>query len=119
MNRDLRPSVAIGHLKLSTPDVDSTLAFLDALGARVVHRSGSLAIVEVRGGTHLVVREGSADAPGFDLMVDGLPQVHETLAARGFGPAPIESGRIHSSFRVTDQAGVPHTLTSSHAVGPV
>ncbi len=119
MKPDARPGIAIGHLSLSTPDIDATLALFDALGARNIFRKPDMAILEIRGGTHLIVRRGPAAAPGFDLMVDALPEVHGTLSARGLRPEPIQPGRIHSSFRVVDQAGIAHKLTSSHVVGPV
>ncbi len=114
-----RPGIAIGHLSVLTPDLDATLVFFETLRARSVFQREGLAILEVRGGTHLIVRAGEAGTPSFDLMVDDVDAAHASLRGAGFEPSPVADGRIHRSFSVRDGAGIEHRLTSSHAVGPV
>jgi catechol 2,3-dioxygenase-like lactoylglutathione lyase family enzyme len=119
MGAPLRPGVAIGHLALSSPDIKSTLAFFALLDARSVFQTDGMAILEVRGGTHLIVRAGEAATVGFDLMVDDPDALRSLLIDEGYEPSPMREGGVHRSFSVEDRAGVEHRLTSSHVVGPV
>ena len=71
---DQRPEIAIGHIKLLVDDVPASVAFFVEIGIRPIVTKEAFAVLELRGGTHIVVRESEADgvaeAP-FDLMFDG------------------------------------------------
>ena len=117
-----RPPVWIGHVVLGVDDVDSSAEFWRGIGMREVERNPHVAVLELRGGTHLVLVPGDppadADAP-FDVMVEDLDETHSAWKALGLDPSPIERGRIHASFTVRDPNGYRVTVNSSHVVGDV
>ena len=119
---DGRPSVWIGHTVLAVRDVDRSADYWRDLGMREVERNEHVAVLELRGGTHLVLVPGTppedADAP-FDLMVDDFDATYADWKARGLDPSPIERGHIHASFTVRDPDGYRVTVNSSHVVGEV
>ena len=117
-----RPHAAIGHVVLGVSDVAAATDHFVRLGLRAVHQTDSIGILELRGGTHLIVRaaeepvaEGTR-AP-FDLMVEDVETTHRDYAGQGFELSEIESGSIHSSFRVNGPCGYVITVTSSHTSG--
>lgn len=114
---DPRPRVWVGHVTLPTPDIPATRDFMQTLGMRAIADGEDFAVLELRGGTHLVLlpadERASGDA-GFDLMVDDLDATHAQLGARGLEPSPIERGRIHDSFTVAAPSGHILTFNSSH-----
>jgi catechol 2,3-dioxygenase-like lactoylglutathione lyase family enzyme len=119
---DDRPPVWVGHLVVTAPDVAAASAFWKALGMRLVAQQEDFAVLELRGGTHLVVVATTTADPGeipFDVMVDDLEGAHKRFQDGGLDPTPIRPGDIHSSFTITDPAGRPVTVNSSHVVGPV
>ena len=89
---------------------------------REVERNEHIVVLELRGGTHLVLLPGApsagAEAP-FDLMVDDLESTHAEWERLGLDVSPIERGRIHSAFVVRDPDGTTVTINSSHVVGDV
>ncbi|MGB0629424.1 MAG: VOC family protein [Alphaproteobacteria bacterium] len=118
--KDARPSVAIGHVRMETHAVPVTFDFFRKLGLRHIFRNETFGVLELRGGTHLVitkrdkpVRKGTP-AP-FDIMVDNLEQAHAKYRKDGFDPTEITSGSIHSSFFVRAPSGHKLKITSSHA----
>jgi catechol 2,3-dioxygenase-like lactoylglutathione lyase family enzyme len=117
-----RPPVWIGHVLLTVSDVNRSADFWRDLGMREVERNPHVVVLELRGGTHLVLVPGTppddAHAP-FDLMVDDLDAAHADWQARGLEPSPIERGRIHRAFTVRDPDGYVLTINSSHVVGEV
>ena len=119
---DERPAVWIGHEVLAARDVARSADFWAAVGMREIERNAHLAIMEFRGGTHLIIVPGSpahgTDAP-FDLMVDDLDATHARWAALGLHPSAIEHDDIHSHFTVDDPDGYRVTVNSSHVVGNV
>jgi catechol 2,3-dioxygenase-like lactoylglutathione lyase family enzyme len=119
---DGRPPVWIGHAVLSVTDLHRSADFWRDIGMREVERNDDVAVLELRGGTHLLLLPGTpagdAGAP-FDLMVDDLEATHAEWKARGLDPSPIEQGRIHASFTVRDPNGYRVTVNSSHVVGDV
>ena len=119
---DQRPPVAVGHVRLPATDVAAAERWLQSVGLRPIFADDGLAVLEFRGGTHVVVRKieqpptvGSA-AP-FDLMVDDIEGARRDYAAKGLGPSEISRGRIHDSFHLTGPDGYDFTVTSSHAGG--
>jgi catechol 2,3-dioxygenase-like lactoylglutathione lyase family enzyme len=119
---DERPAVWIGHEVLAARDVGRSADFWRALGMREIERNSHVAIMELRGGTHLVIVHGTperaADAM-FDLMVEDLDATHAKWKALGLEPSEIEHGDIHSQFTVVDPDGHRVTVNSSHVVGRV
>jgi catechol 2,3-dioxygenase-like lactoylglutathione lyase family enzyme len=116
-----RPSVWIGHTVLTVGDVDRSADYWRDLGMREIERNQDVAVLELRGGTHLLLLPGSAedaDAP-FDLMVEDLDATHAKWTAQGLDPSPIESGRFHTFFTVRDPDGHLVKVYSSHVVGEV
>ena len=119
---DQRPPVAVGHVRLSTNDVAAATRWLETVGLRPIFASAELAVLELRGGTHVVVRiaeqppEPGAAAP-FDLMVDDIEAARRDYAAKGLGPSDISRGRIHDSFHLKGPDGQDFTVNSSHAGG--
>jgi hypothetical protein len=119
---DQRPPVAVGHVRLPCVDVGSAARWLETVGLRPIVTMGDLAVLELRGGTHVVVRKTEQPpAPGtpapFDLMVDDIDAAHRDYAQKGFSPTPIQHGRIHASFEVAGPGGWIFTINSSHASG--
>ena len=74
---DDRPAVALGHVCLDVLDVAAATDFFVGLGIREVVRRDDFAVLELRGGTHIILSKASAPiASGtkvpFDLMVDDI-----------------------------------------------
>ncbi len=117
---DLRPPVAIGHVRLPSSDVAKSAAWLVRCGLRSLLERDDFAVLELRGGTHLVVHPSDTPIPagtpaGFDLMVDDVEATHTEYAALGMDPSAIRVGRIHSSFTIVEPGGHEVTVNSSHA----
>ncbi len=112
-----RPPVWVGHVSMATANLADSQTFMEQLGMRPMFRNESVAIFELRGGTHLVLVSDAgaqpSDAP-FDLMVEDLDATHAEYAGRGLSPSPIERGRIHASFTVTEPGGGRITVNSTH-----
>ena len=89
---------------------------------RPVERNEHVAVLELRGGTHIVLvpggRSDTTDAP-FDLMVEDLEATHAAWDAKGLRVSAIEHGRIHSAFSLRDPDGYVIEVNSSHVIGPV
>jgi hypothetical protein len=119
---DERPPAAIGHVRFDVTDVEGATGWLATVGLRTIVSSSDLAVLELRGGTHLVVRqverppEPRTGAP-FDLMFDDIEAIHRIFEERGLSPSSIRRGRIHDSFEITGPDGWVFTINSSHASG--
>lgn len=120
--KDERPPVAVGHVHLPVKNVPMTSAFLQELGLRPVFERDTFAVLELRGGTHLIIeksrkrtKEGT-QAP-VDFMVDDVKKARAKYAKMGMKPTPIKTGSIHSSFFIPGPDGWSFKITSSHATG--
>ncbi len=116
------PPVAVGHVRMEVSDVGSAVDWFAAMGLRTVATRDSFAVLELRGGTHLVLRETDREiAPGtvapIDLMVDDLDATREACAGRGLAPGDITEGSVHRSFHVAGPGGYSVKITSSHTGG--
>ena len=60
---DLRPPVAVGHVRLGVRDVGAAARWLETVGLRPIVTRDELAVLELRGGTHVVVRAAEPPAP--------------------------------------------------------
>ena len=120
--KEQRPSVWIGHMVLSVPDVSASKTFCLELGMRDVVPDAEVAILELRGGTHLILLptdepiESGTTAP-FDLMVDDVDATHGDYAAKGLQPSSIEERQFHRSFTVVEPGGHVITVNSTHVSG--
>ncbi len=117
---DPRPAVAIGHVVHEVADVKAEADWLEALGVRPIVRQADFAVMELRGGTHIVLTKAErktkpgGEAP-FDFIVDDVDAMHAACAEKGFKPGRMSRGRIHDRFELTDPAGYTVTILSSHA----
>lgn len=117
MDRKQRPPVWVGHVTLRTPDLDASEAFMKDLGLRPMFRSDEVAVLELRGGTHLVLLPDASAAPEdayFDLMVEDVDAARASFEARGIEVTAMERGEIHDSFRVTEPGGNRIVVNSTH-----
>ena len=122
MSIDPRPPVAVGHVRINVGNVGEAARWLETVGLRPIVTRDELAVLELRGGTHVVVRKiEPAPPPGtaapFDLMVDDVDATHRDYAAKGLTPSEIRRGRIHDSFEVAGPSGYTFTVNSTHASG--
>ena len=106
---------------METSRLEETANFMRKLGMRpIVHRA-EVAVLELRGGTHLVLLANADITPGdarFDLMVEDLNTTHEQYVELGLEPTPIE--RIspeHEGFKVREPSGHVITFYSNHVSG--
>ena len=116
---DRRPSVWVGHIILQVRDVAASKAFLMKLGMRDVEPQASVGVLELRGGTHLVIlptdQPVANDTPAlFDLMVDDIEAAHVRYLEAGVDPSPMVSGKIHTSFEIREPGGHVITVNSTH-----
>ena len=60
-----RPPVWVGHVSMGTPALAESEAFMLRVGMRPVFRNADVVILELRGGTHLLLSKEDAPAnPG-------------------------------------------------------
>ena len=118
--KDRRPPVAVGHVFFAASDVGAAARWFETVGLRPIASDEDFAVLELRGGTHLVVtraarrpRQG-AEAP-FDLMVDDVDATRRSFVAKGLKPSRIRRGSIHDEFTLAgpDECGM--AVLSSHA----
>ncbi len=120
MSEDPRPHVWIGHVVLAVPDVKLTAEFMVKLGMRPLDLEDRIAILELRGGTHLILFPGEApvekgaNAP-FDLMVDDIESARKRYADLGLSPSEVDSNRNHRFFTLVEPGGHQVTVNSTHA----
>ena len=120
MSDDARPRLAVGHVKLEVEDVGDACAFFVRHGMRHIFEGEDFGVLELRGGTHLVLsRAGGAIEPGrdapFDLMVDDIDAAHAEFTQAGTTATGITRGRIHDTFHIDGPSGWRLAVTSSHA----
>ena len=120
MENDVRPRVAIGHVSLRVTDVPQASAYFVSLGMRMIHQTPTFCVLELRGGTHLVLRVAEEPIPSrtkapFDLMVDDVLATRRQYDEAGFKPSEIETGTVHRWFTVLGPDEYEITITSSHA----
>jgi len=129
-----KPPVSIGHTSLTVADIEASHRFYTALGLRVVGKGDDMSILELRGGTHLLLfQSGGPSSEGespfdqappsmIDLMIEGrtleeLDAYRARLIAEGVEPEPIHDRRYfgHHVFKARDPDGNEVTVSTSHA----
>jgi catechol 2,3-dioxygenase-like lactoylglutathione lyase family enzyme len=131
--------LAVGHLVLKVADLKTSCQFYSNLGLPPFAIDEKFAIVELRGGTHLLLFEvgltGEDVAESltgqfherlserFDLMIKGkglneLKKYRLELISRGIaaGEIPDETFFRHHLFCIKDPDGNGITIDSSHAI---
>jgi catechol 2,3-dioxygenase-like lactoylglutathione lyase family enzyme len=118
------PAIAIGHVTLRVSDVGLAADFYRALGLRPILKREELAILELRGGTHLVLfRAGGKPEAGpvraFDFMVEDIEAAHAAMRSAGVEGTAIDEDYVagHLWFEVTDPDGHVLRVFSSHTAG--
>jgi catechol 2,3-dioxygenase-like lactoylglutathione lyase family enzyme len=112
---DARPAVAVGHVFLEVSDVARAARFFVGRGLRPIDEGDGFAVLELRGGTHLLLSrtrkkiKPNAEAP-FDLMIDDIDAAREDCKRSG-----LRRLHFHRSFTVAGPDGYVFTITSSHA----
>jgi catechol-2,3-dioxygenase len=134
------PELAAGHLVFKVADLKRSCQFYSSLGLPPFAVDEDVAIIELRGGTHLRLLEvdqlAGADVaeslPGqfhkrfseqFDLMITGkglneLKKYRLELISRGMavGESPDETFVGHHLFCIKDPDGNGITMYTSHAI---
>ena len=114
---DPRPPVWVGHVAMYSASVAESSQFMQQIGMRLIASGDEIAVLEMRGGTHLVVTSDSESElvkGSFDLMVEDLDDTHKQYTELGFAPGEIERGQIHDSFELSEPGGGVITFNSSH-----
>ena len=117
---DERPPVWVGHVAMSSSDVAKTTDFLVKLGLRFIEGGEQVSVLELRGGTHLVVLQNdNAVLPGtqasFDLMYEDVDVIWKQCNELGLSPSAIRDEPFHRSFTLIEPGGHEITVNSTHA----
>lgn len=137
MNED-QPIAAFGHFAMKVNDVDASYKFYSDLGLRPFGKLPGLAIIELRGGTHILLLEKDGEMPfsiesshlgqraaffneRLDLMIDGksrddLERFRTTLIEKGLAVDAIGQDKFfgHDYFQMIDPDGNGITFYTSH-----
>jgi catechol 2,3-dioxygenase-like lactoylglutathione lyase family enzyme len=132
------PAAAFGHFIMKVNDIDTTYQFYAKLGLRPVGIYPDLAIIELRGGTHILIfsrkdelpfsisssqigQRGSFFDERFDLMTDGrlrsdLELYRTALVKNGLSVGEIAQDQFfgHHYFELVDPDGNGVTIYTSH-----
>jgi catechol 2,3-dioxygenase-like lactoylglutathione lyase family enzyme len=121
-----KPQVAIGHVTLTVSDIEASHRFYVDAGLRPFAKDKDLAILEMAGGTHLILFPRGGQGPegeaSLDLMIAGrtleaLSAYRANLVAKGVAASPIPEQKYfgHYKFTAPDPDGHPVTFFTSHA----
>ena len=100
------------------------MQFFAGQGLRPIGEGADFAVLELRGGTHLLLMrtrqriKPRTEAP-FDLMVDDIAGAHARWSEQGFTVSPITHARSHEQFWLSDPDGNRVLVNSSHVMGVV
>ena len=137
MNNSL-PAVSFGHFVMKVSDIDISYQFYTKLGLRAFGIFPDLAIIELRGGTHILLFNKNDELPTslsssqlgqrgalfnerLDLMIDGksrseLELYRTTLMEKGLSVDAIAQDQFfgHDYFQLADPDGNGITVYTSH-----
>jgi catechol 2,3-dioxygenase-like lactoylglutathione lyase family enzyme len=109
---------------LRVRSVARSVRFFRALGLRRIMERDELAILELRGGTHLLLFPTTREIREkrirhFDLMVDDVPRCHRAFGKRKLRMTEVREERMggHLWFEVIDPAGRALGVYSPHTEG--
>ena len=115
---ELRPPIWVGHISLGTNAIDATHAFMLALGMRPIFSNEDISVLELRGGTHILLSRKDtpevSSAVSFDLMVDRLDESWTEYSGKGLAPSEIVRGRPHDTFTLVEPSGHIIEIKSTH-----
>ena len=119
MKKEKRPGIWIGHVYRKVRDIKKSTAFFTKLGMNVFLETRSMAILELRGGTHLLLFKDSArnswiSEQEFDLMVKDIKKFHARLKKEKITVSPLKKDHYHLTFKVTDPDGEKFVVYSDH-----
>ncbi len=121
-DRDSKPDIWVGHVAIPADDLEGSYDFYLGLGLRSVVVNERIGVLELAGGTHLVLVPRRSNG-GFDLAASVDLMVEDVDAAReawlDHGPSEIVKGGVHRTFRFTDPAGNEIAVHDSHVTGLV
>jgi catechol 2,3-dioxygenase-like lactoylglutathione lyase family enzyme len=124
MASEERPPIAIGHVTLRVADVPRAAAFYVELGLRPVMQKPSMAILELRGGTHLLLFKAQRSTRGravrsFDFMVAEVDSLRMRLAESGVETTEPAEDEVsgHRWFQARDPDGHVLNIYSDHTEG--
>ena len=112
-----RPPVWVGHITLDTDRLDETDSFMRMIGMRSIVKNDEIAVLELRGGTHIVLIPKAtieAQIAGFDLMVEDVDETHRHYGDLGLSVSEISRGKIHDWFTIVEPAGNTIKVNSTH-----
>jgi catechol 2,3-dioxygenase-like lactoylglutathione lyase family enzyme len=140
-NRDMNsnlPAAAFGHFIMKVNDIDISYQFYTELGLRPFGIFPDVAIIELRGGTHILLlskndetssslnssylgQRGASFNERLDLMIDGksrsdLELYRKTLMEKGLSVDAIAQDQFfgHDYFQLADPDGNGITVYTSH-----
>jgi catechol 2,3-dioxygenase-like lactoylglutathione lyase family enzyme len=137
MNKNL-PAAALGHFVMKVSDIGISYQFYTTLGLRPIGIYPDVAIIELRGGTHVLLFNKNAEVPfslrssqigqrgaffgeTIDLMIDGksrgdLELYRATLMDGGLSVDEIAQDQFfgHDYFQLVDPDGNGITIYTSH-----
>ena len=137
MNNNL-PAAAFGHFVMKVNDINISYLFYTKLGLRPFGIFPDLAIIELRGGAHILLfnkndelpfslssshlgQRGASFSERLDLMIDGkskseLEVYRTTLMEKGLAVDAIAQDQLfgHYYFQLADPDGNGITLYTSH-----
>lgn len=137
--KDILPAAALGHFVMKVQNVEASYDFYTGLGLRAFGTFPGMAIVEMRGGTHLLLFQKDDDQagslqnshngqrPGFssekiDLMIAGrtkadLERYRIGLIDKGYSPTAIADGQLygHHFFSMQDPDGNGISFYTNHS----
>ena len=101
-------------------DVKVGNAYFEQLGLRPIALGDTYSVMELRGGTHLILSPAEAPIePGtraaIDLMVDDVDAARAEYQEKGFETSEISRGSIHDTLTVAAPDGYEIRINSSHA----
>jgi len=133
------PAAALGHFIMKVDDIDRSYQFYAKLGLRPFGIFPDLAVIELRGGTHILLFSQHDDLPfsltsshlgqraaffneRLDLMIDGksrsdLELYRATLLEKGFSVDAIAQDKFfgHHYFQLANPDGNGITIYTSHS----
>jgi catechol 2,3-dioxygenase-like lactoylglutathione lyase family enzyme len=117
-----RPGIWIGHVTRRVRDVKKSAEFFEAIGLRLITMNALMAILELRGGTHLLLFSDTPDyrtIPNdkFDLMVEDVEASHRALQAKGVKVSKVKKDRFHTYFEASDPDRHRWRINSDHTEG--
>src|SRR5579863_1605564 len=135
---DLLPAVTLGHFVMKVQDVEASYRFYIGLGLRAFGTFPGMGVVEMRGGTHLLLFQNGDEQAGalrnsqngqrpdfssekIDLMIAGrtkadLESYRVGLIGKGYSPSAIADGELygHHYFSMQDPDGNGISFYTSH-----